>query len=127
MTPLHKPHSGFDAQFRAALAAGQLRVACCRDCRAVLPFDARRCPAGHDSIEWKAASGKATLVAWTRLSQAAASGASAEPLLAHVQLAEGPQLVAALDLRGREPQEGLPLQLHHVGERTVSFVPEGAA
>jgi uncharacterized OB-fold protein len=126
VTQLHKPHSGFDAQFRAGLAAGQLQVARCRGCGAVLPFDARRCPAGHDAIDWKPASGKATLVAWTRLAASPASAGPAEPLLAQVQLAEGPQLVAALDLRGREPREGLALRVHHVGERSVSFVPEGA-
>lgn len=84
--------------FRAGLARGELMLASCSACEAVLDYSARVCTVcGSPEIGWRKASGKAKLRCVVEMSVSYTAGLPAPFLIASVQLEEGPHLLAPYD------------------------------
>ena len=114
-----------DFSYLDGIAEGQLRLQRCAECGQVRQLPSPMCPACH-SVAWDEApaSGHGTIWAWAINSR---SSATPPPILAIVQLEEGPKLTTSLvDVDPASVKVGMPVQavyLEEDGIKLLQFAP----
>lgn len=101
------------AAYWDAAADGRLVLPWCRACARAFWYPRGFCPrCGGEELEWREASGDATVYSWTIVRRAGGPWAEALPfVLAHVALAEGPVVPANLvDVAADDLVVGLPVR-----------------
>jgi uncharacterized OB-fold protein len=102
-------HSGHERAFREGLAQRRLLYACCPACGKALAYTQRLCPQHpRVALEWRPASGRASLHTFT-VYRIAYADRQPPYAVAIVQLQEGPRLSCTLPA-DQELQVGMPLQ-----------------
>ena len=102
-----------DFSYLDGIAEGQLRLQRCTACRTVRHLPSPMCANCH-SVDWDEmpASGRGTVWAWVVNSR---SSATPPPILAIVELEEGPKLTTALvDVDASSTKVGMPVQAVYV-------------
>ena len=118
-TPETKP-------FWDGCAAGELRLQHCQDC-AQVQFPPRRLCSGcfSPNVEWRVASGAATVVSWSEVVRAGAPGFEDEvPFVsAFVRLQEGPMMLTVLrEVDARNVHQNMPVEVtFEVRSDTISI------
>lgn len=93
--------------FRDGLRSGELRVAACAACGAVVEYAARCCPAcGSPTLAWRAASGHGRLRAVVEISVSYDTDHLVPYRIASVALDEGPHLMARYEEDERIATDG---------------------
>src|SRR4051812_37462597 len=97
-----------DFSYLDGIAAGELRLQRCTDCLQIRTLPSPMCPECH-SLAWDEvpASGRATIWAWAINSR---SSAAPPPILAVVELEEGPRLTTSLvEVDAASVKVGMPV------------------
>lgn len=116
-------------------ANGRLRLPYCQSCRAAFFYPREACPVcASTAIEWMDACGRGRLLSYT-VSHIPTPGFFRPPIIAIVQLAEGPQLLT--NIVGVDPERaideleldmGLRAEFEACGEYTLPvFAPDEAS
>jgi uncharacterized OB-fold protein len=102
------------AEFLDGTAAGQFLLRHCRTCGAESAPQAAQCEScSSTALDWRPASGEATLISWTVAhTKPHASGVTRRTILAIAELAEGPWWWSQLiDANPADLHPGTPLQI----------------
>ncbi len=103
-------HGGHERAFRGFLAQRSLRYACCAECGCALAYAQRLCAAHpRASIQWRAATGRATLHSFAVYRVGYDAGFPPPYTVAVAELEEGPRLVARVAESSRPPRIGCRL------------------
>ncbi len=103
------------------IAQGELRVAVCRSTGSVLSYAARCVPG---DVEWKKASGSATLRSFTLMRNSPDPGKKVPYNVAWVELQEGPRMISTVEVADEGQLEcGMQLSARFNDQGKLVFTP----
>lgn len=118
------------ARFQDGLAADRLELPRCTDCGRLVWYPRARCPHCMSSaLDWEALSGRGTVHSYTVNRRGHGEYADRGPfVIAYVELAEGPRVLAHLAVAPDDARIGAPVRLvtglSPDGRVRLTFVPD---
>jgi uncharacterized OB-fold protein len=91
-----EPAADDGQSFRGHLSRGELRYRRCTACQQALGYGEQRCPCGSGHVDWVPATGHARLHSFVVYQRAYDPAFPPPHQVAHVELDEGPRLIARL-------------------------------